>query len=174
MDKSEVDIVAASRIARRVDLQKIHLTEIKATCVPGAGSNAPLKPTYEYHCFPVKVDAGKIEIGLTYKFHVSSQEKELVNADMTYHLIYKLFGGEPTDESDLEHFAHANGTYHSWPFVREMIFGLTSRMGFPPYTLPVMSFLPRPKPKPEADRGTVEDKPSETTQPDVPTPSDSE
>ena len=170
MDKSEVDIVAASRIARRVDLQKIHLTEIKATCVSGAGAKGPLKPTYEYHCFPVKVDAGNIEIGCTYKFHVSSQETELANANMTYHLVYKLFGDEPTDEGDIEHFAHANGTYHSWPFVRELIFGLTSRMGFPPYTLPVMSFLPRPKPKakPEAEGGSVEAKPSETTRPEVP------
>ena len=167
MDKSEVDIVAASRIARRVDLKKIHLTEIEATCVPGIGPKASLKPTYEYHCFPVKVDAGNIEISCTYKFHVSSQEKELANANMTYHLVYKLFGDDPTDESDVEHFAHANGTYHSWPFVRELIFGLTSRMGFPPYTLPVMSFLPRsrPKPKLEAD---------ETSQPELPGTSGSE
>jgi hypothetical protein len=71
---------------------------------------------------------------------------DLAEASMTYHIVYELRGEEPTATSDVEHFARANGAYHSWPFVRETIFNLTAKMGFPPYTLPVLLFLPRHKP----------------------------
>ena len=156
MDKSEVDLVAVSRISRRVELRKIHLTDLTVSCVPGASHKPPLHPSYEYQCLPVKVEGDKIEIRCSYKFTVSSSNNELANVNMTYYIFYKLSGDEPTDEGDIEHFAHANGAYHSWPFVRELIFSLTARMGFQPYTLPVLLFLPRPKPPKPAPSVSVE------------------
>jgi hypothetical protein len=89
-------------------------------------------------------------------FKVSSADAELADANMTYRVVYKLLGEEPAEPSGIEHFARANGAYHTWPFVRETIYSLTARMGFPPYTLPVLSFLPRPKPTPPVPATSAE------------------
>ena len=71
-----------------------------------------------------------------------------------------------TSYGDLSQFAQANGAYHSWPFVRETIYGLTSRMGFPPYTLPVLSFV--------ADKSKAPEVTAEQKQPPVESPAPQE
>lgn len=144
-----IDLAAASRISRRVDLREIRLTDIHATCQPRASGSFPLIPTYDHTCVPTKVEGGIIEVSCTFRFKVRSSDADadVADASMTYQVIYRLLGDGPTEQSDIEHFARANGAYHTWPFVRETIYSLTSKMGFPPYTLPVLSFLPRPKPR---------------------------
>jgi preprotein translocase subunit SecB len=62
--------------------------------------------------------------------------------------VYALKSKEPLADEDVAQFADANSTLHSWPFVREFLNTLTSRMGFPPFTLGVMHFVPM-KPAPE-------------------------
>jgi hypothetical protein len=79
-----------------------------------------------------------------------------MKGELKYLILYSLSGDDPVSDEDLAHFAFANGTYHSWPFVRQFLFGLTSQMGYPPYTLPVFKFNPKPKPsetQPDADTG---------------------
>jgi hypothetical protein len=142
-----IDLAAASRISRRVDLREIRLTQIKATFQNEAMEGVVrLSPSFDHDCVPIKVGADFIEVACSYTFKVHSVDLEVATADMTYYILYKLLGDEPTEQSDVEHFARANGAYHSWPFVRETIYSLTAKMGFPPYTLPVLSFLPRPNP----------------------------
>ena len=141
MTEPAIDLVAASRISRRVDLRAIRLTEIHATSLSDGNTGVPLVPTYVHDCVLTSVNAGIIEVSCSYKFSVRSSDAELAEANMTYQVTYKLLGDEPTEQSDLEHFARSNGAYHTWPFVRETIYTLTSKLGFPPYTLPVLSFL---------------------------------
>ena len=45
----------------------------------------------------------------------------VLKADLNYLVSYTLLGSDPIDENDLSHFAFANGTYHSWPFVRQTL-----------------------------------------------------
>jgi hypothetical protein len=54
-----------------------------------------------------------------------------------------LRGTEPLADEDVAQFALSNGTLHSWPFVRELLYALTSRIGYPPYTLGVVHFRPK-------------------------------
>jgi preprotein translocase subunit SecB len=154
---SAIDLAAAARISRRVDLREIRLVGISATCQTGPKQSGRLQPTYGHSCVPVKSEDGMLEVACSYHFKVHSAEKELAEASMTYHIFYKLVGDEPTEPSDIDHFARANGAYHSWPFVRETIFSLTSKMGFPPYTLPVLSFQARPKTAVTAANGTTKE-----------------
>lgn len=165
VENEELDLKAASRIARRVDLKSIHLLSIDASCDATSIEMRPLTPSFDHSCEPLKSgQAGIIEVACNYTFKVKASETNVADAKMTYRIIYTLNGDEPTEESDIRHFARANGAYHSWPFARETIFGLTSRMGFPPYTLPVLSFHPKPKPKPAATE-TVATKPANTSPP---------
>jgi len=140
-------MAAVGRISRRVELRDIRLTEVHATRHAALGGPLRLKPSYECNCVPVNVTDQGIEVVCSYTFKVRTSEADVAEAKIVYWIGYRLIGDDPTDEADIQHFAKANGAYHSWPFAREEIFSLTSRMGFPPYTLPVLSFLPRPQQK---------------------------
>lgn len=94
-------------------------------------------------------------------------EAQAAQATIKYLLDYDLRGNEPLAEDDIAEFAFANGTLHSWPFVREFLYGLTAKMGFLPYTLPVFHFVPKPPQKKGPEDGVA------TTQSTAPSPKES-
>jgi len=140
--ENSIDLAAASRVAKRVDIREIRLTDLQMN-LKGDPTKMGLVPTYEHRCAPAKVEGNTIEVACSYTFKIRSEDEDLAAASMTYRIVYTLIGDEPADQSDIDQFAKANGAYHSWPFVREMIFSLTSKMGFPPYTLPVLVYRPK-------------------------------
>jgi hypothetical protein len=110
-----------------------------ASIAPGA-----LQAGMTHKCEAKIMESGNLIVAsCRYHFTISSGETEVGSAVFNYLLLYELEGDEPISEEDLDDFAFANGTYHSWPFVRQLLFDLTSRMGYPPYTLPVMKFNPK-------------------------------
>jgi preprotein translocase subunit SecB len=114
-----------------------------SACDKSVEAGVPLEPIFEHECVTTPSEKGFIEVVCSYKFKVRAAGADVADAQITYNVLYKLIGDEPPVEADITQFASANGAYHSWPFVRETIYGLTSRMGFPPYTLPVLSFVPK-------------------------------
>jgi hypothetical protein len=150
-----LDLAAAARVAKRVELREIRLSEISASNL--AAHHGPLHPEVQHVCSPIVHESHLIEVLCSYDFLVKSEGDEIAKAQFKYLISYDVIGEAPVDEADLQHFAFANGTYHSWPFVRQLVFDLTSRMGYPPYTLPVFQFNPKPKQQPEE---TAEDEPS--------------
>ena len=86
-----------------------------------------------------------LSVNCQYSFHVEAGEKLIAQVDATYRLRYEIQGTDQLAEGDLPQFAFANGTYHSWPFLRQLVFDFTSRLGFSPYTLPVFRFAPESK-----------------------------
>lgn len=145
MSETPLDLAAAGRVSRRVDLREIRLASLSATCKPDAPVKRQLHPAYEYECIATRVEPGLIEVECSYSFRVTVADSEVATASLIYFLAYRVSGEEPPAQTDVEHFARANGAYHSWPFVRETMFGLTAKMGFPPYTLPVLLFSSKPK-----------------------------
>jgi hypothetical protein len=148
--RPSVDMRAVARVASRVDLVEIRLVELSAERSDGPEGGS-LEPSLEHTHAPVRVQDGAIQIASVYEFKIASGQAAFGHARAVYHLFYQLDGHEPVAEEDLKQFASANGPYHSWPFVRELIFGMTARMGFPPFTLPVLSFAP-PRPKAQASK----------------------
>lgn len=140
---SNLDLAAAARIAKRAELQEIKLSEISASRL--IAQRGALRPEVQHKCSPGPRQGNRLDVVCSYTFKVKDEEEEVANADFKYLVSYALSGDDPIDADDLEHFAFANGTYHSWPFVRQLIFDLTARMGYPPYTLPVFQFNPKPK-----------------------------
>lgn len=168
---SSLDLVAAARVAKRVELREIRLSEISASNL--TAHHGPLYPEVQHACSPTVHDEHLIEVLCSYDFLVKSDGDEVARAQFKYLISYDVIGAGAVDEADLEHFAFANGTYHSWPFVRQLVFDLTARMGYPPYTLPVFQFNPKPKPVEDADDETSSpdgaairdvDEPAETTE----------
>lgn len=151
----EWDLLAAGRIASRVEFREIRLSEI--TAFGPTKADGALEPQIEHHCRLTKHEDDLLEVLCSYELRVASGGNEILRADIKYLASYTLLGDDPVDPNDLDHFAFTNGTYHSWPFVRQLVFDLTARMGYPPYNLPVFKFFPkRPKPV-EAAQPVIEE-----------------
>jgi preprotein translocase subunit SecB len=146
-----VDFAAVSRVAKRVDLKGVRLSEISAKCDQKA-IGPTLNPTVDLNCTVGDHDAANVEVVCDYTFSADTDTNKAIESRIQFILLYGISGGEAPADSDLAEFARANGALHSWPFVRELLYGLTSRMGFPPYTLPVMHFSAVSAPKKKADK----------------------
>jgi preprotein translocase subunit SecB len=150
-----VDFAAAGRIAKCVELQDVRVVSVIAKCDPKI--KGPLEPKLDLSCGVIGYQDNLLEVSCEYSFEVKSSDITVADASIRYHLSYEVQGDETLAESDMKEFALANGTLHSWPFVREFLFGLTAKMGFPPYTLTVYKFRQVQKPKEEKEVAKVGD-----------------
>lgn len=96
-------------------------------------------------CSATKWDGGLVEVSCGFHFGATDADSHVAFIDATYLLRYRVAGEDPVSEADAKHFAYANGAYNAWPFARELFHSFSSRMGLPPFVLPVLIFTP-PKP----------------------------
>jgi len=127
-----------------VELKDIRLLEINAS--GAARSQGILQPHVTHECEGKLQNPNLLEVVCRYRFTATQGETQAVSATFSYLILYALEGAEPVPENDLKEFAFANGTYHSWPFARQLLFDLTSRLAYLPYSLPVFKFIQRPRP----------------------------
>jgi hypothetical protein len=133
-------MAAVSRVASRVELRGIRLVDLSLVTKKVVDFGTPLEPSFETDCVPGLAESGSINVECNFSFSVHSKGEEVSEARIKYLIHYKLTGEGVPSAEDAEAFAAINGAYHAWPFVRELIFSLTSRMGFQGFTLPVLSF----------------------------------
>jgi preprotein translocase subunit SecB len=164
-----VDLAAVGRVAKRVELKGVRLAAINAKCAPEVLSSS-LMPSVELDCKLGKHGENSLEVVCDYTFIAQAEQTKAIESSITYLLVYEVSGVESPSESDLAEFARANGALHSWPFVRELLYGLTSRMGYPPFTLPVMHFNATAPPA----KHRVKARPRELTVDEAATPTTSE
>jgi len=109
-----------------------------------------LQADLDHDCEARKLDNPTlVEVVCRYNFRVRTGDLEIALASFNYSILYEVAAGdEAVLDQDLGDFAYANGTYHSWPFVRQLLFDLTARMGYPPYSLPALKFNPKNSMKP--------------------------
>ena len=136
-------------MSKYAELKDVRLTDTSAKCDSKAAG--PLEAEFLHECSVAKNEKELLEVSCRYRFIGSSAQVKVMEIEIKYLVTYVLTSPEQMPLTDLTQFADANGTLHSWPFVREFLHSLTYRMGFPPFKLGVMHFAPRPKPKaPEA------------------------
>src|SRR5438132_471364 len=115
-----VNMKAVGRVSSRVNLTEVRLVEVTAKR-EADNSGGKLESTFDHNYQPIRCAEGWIEVGCFFHFTVSTGEAKVAEAHLTYHLFYELSGDELPVDDDLKQFASANGAYHSWPFVREML-----------------------------------------------------
>ncbi len=141
-------------LSSRAELQSIKLV----------GSNAELLPPGEGSAESVSFEPCRLEATLTHHGEAvvpSDADNALVclaqfelegrNAEHTdrvicrfscsWVLIYEIEGASQEDEAALQFFADKNAVYNAWPFFREHIHSLTTKMELPPFVAPL--FKPR-------------------------------
>jgi preprotein translocase subunit SecB len=168
LSQATVDFAAIGRVSRFSELKDIRLIDVWAKSDPSAVG--PLKSEVTHNSSVLKRDSESLQVVSSYRFVGRTAETQAIEINITYLVVYALKAPAPLADEDVTLFAAANGTLHSWPFVREFLHGLTSRMGFPPFKLGVMHFVPM-KPAKDTQEGKAktkqpaadEKKPSEKT-----------
>lgn len=161
MPQVTVDFVAAGRVAKRADLKSIRVTEISAKCDPKIA--APLEPTVNLECEVALQDANALEIVCSCHFAARTTQAQVAEATIKYLIVYEIQGTEPLAPGDVAEFATSNGTLNAWPFLRELLYGLSSKMGYPAYVLPTFHFVPKQQEKKESgEKSKQEAEPSKS------------
>ena len=57
-----------------------------------------------------------------------------------FHVTYSAESLQGLDSDHLQAFGVQTGLFNVWPYWREFVASVTSRMGFPPLTIPLLSF----------------------------------
>jgi preprotein translocase subunit SecB len=68
-------------------------------------------------------------------------EKSFLNIRATFLLIYQAKDIGSFDDKAFEIFGQSNGIYNAWPYWREFVQNITSRMGLPVLTIPVFRII---------------------------------
>jgi preprotein translocase subunit SecB len=143
-----VDFAAAGRVAKRAELKNIRVIEVSAKCDPQIA--APLEPTVNVECSVAHQEANALHIVCNCKFAAHTTQAQVAEANIKYQIVYEIQGPEPLLPADVAEFATSNGTLNAWPFLREFLYGLTSKMGYAAYLLPTFHFVPKPQEKKES------------------------
>jgi hypothetical protein len=79
-------------------------------------------------------------------FSRKSPDKIVMSIEASFCTSYALKPGEEVNPADIEHFAKVNPIYNAWAYWREFVQSMTTRMGFPALTIPLLKIAPK-KPK---------------------------
>lgn len=80
---------------------------------------------------------GVIFIQPTINTVVTSQEKTVVSIMATFELTYLVPKETKVTQEQLNDFARLNGMYNVWPYWREFVQSMVTRMNLPPLVLPL-------------------------------------
>ena len=149
-----VDYEAVARVSTAVDVSNVRNVLVHAACLPDPADVAPDWSDYAFVGFdsaprPSPIDAPRVLVRSSFvAVYFPGLDPEAadmlpapdddrppsIEIQATFELSYapKDPDGPPLDAGDLEHFAFMNGTFHAWPYWRELAQSCTVRMGVPP------------------------------------------
>jgi hypothetical protein len=148
--KKEISLASAVKVADRVNLQSVKL--LACNCkqnpkCPSGRRDIDIAWTSRF-----EVDKKKNLIGVLIRFVLNAfgeeverkRKNSLLNIEATFSLLYSINSVEDLDDVALRSFAKLNGTYNAWPYWREFVQSITSRMELPTLTVPVFRIAPAP------------------------------
>lgn len=149
-ETENLDMEAIARVAQRAVLEEIYLVDAKMSREPMAISGEPL--SLEHKCstkiFPAEKDVLPILCNFSVAASIGkSPDKIVMSIEASFCTSYVLKPNEEFNPADIEHFAKINPIYNAWSYWREFVQSMTTRMGFPALTIPLLKIIPK---KPEA------------------------
>ena len=141
-EKSAELAESAMRVSDRVEIRGVVLVSAKlARGDVREGTNFDVKIRRSARA---KMDASRkllivqVEIGFTARADSELEKPPSVEAWATYELTYSVPDQTGLTQEHFDAFAEMNGVFNAWPYFREFLHSSLSRMGLPPFTLPVL------------------------------------
>jgi preprotein translocase subunit SecB len=141
-----LDMEAVARVAQKAGLKEISLIEAKISRDPQVRSPETL--SIKHKCSTKILSAEKDVLPILCNFGVAafsskSPDKNVVSIEASFCASYMLKPIEEFNPADIEHFAKINPIYNAWAYWREFVQSMTTRMGFPALTIPLLKIVPK-------------------------------
>jgi len=161
-DPVATKLAAAAMVARHVELHEVRLSRVDAQVLTDVDEALKLGVSVDIgkhvHSFAfdetrrtLKVYIGvDVRIGPETAGRANESSRALAKVSVVFALSYQMNVAPPPAEIRdvlFSSFAEINGTYNGWPYIREQIQAITSKMGLPPIVLPVHR-IPKPAANP--------------------------
>lgn len=157
-ETENIDMEAIARVAQRAVLEEIYLVDAKMSREPMAISGETL--SLEHKCSTKILPAEKDVLPILCNFSVAafigkSPDKIVMSIEASFCTSYVLKPNEEFNPADIEHFAKINPIYNTWSYWREFVQSMTTRMGFPALTIPLLKIVPKKSKEKEVKRQPV-------------------
>ena len=152
----------AARVARQVSLLDVYWDDIQAKArTPFASApEGPWKLDYKDRLGSVeRTDDNKLAVIVRFVLTGSEpkSEQELLRISQVIRIRYEVLEDEEISEQDLRDFAKVNALYNAWPYAREVVQQMSTRLDYPPIVMPLLVIQPEPptdkKRKPDKREG---------------------
>ena len=139
----------------RLELRAVRLLELETRCHHAVAGNARINIATEANS---RQEKGELLIDAQYTIKAANETNELFTIKATF--VVALTAPDELPEGFVDIYIANNLSLTVFPYVRELVASLTSRMGLPALTLPyVLNQYEKPpaKPKPRARKKKVAD-----------------
>jgi preprotein translocase subunit SecB len=136
-----IDMRAVSKVAPYLNLVNIYILEAKTESDPSTRSPKGAELDYKYDSEIISEDNNNLYIKCNFLIlahRKQVKEKILLKIEATFVLKYTFEDGIKLESQDIENFARINPLYNAWPYWREFVQSITTRMGFPTLTIPLL------------------------------------
>lgn len=139
----------AATVARQVSLLDVHWDDIQAKArTPFASApDGPWKLDYRDHLGSVeRTDDNEVAVIVRFVLtgSVPESEQELLRISQVIRIRYEVLEDAEISQQDLREFAKVNALYNAWPYAREVVQQMSTRLNYPPIVLPVLVIQPEP------------------------------
>lgn len=146
------DPVAVGRVARRVEIQDVHLlgshferTDDDEVLPRSPAPSEPPESTginVEWELSEVGDALGCVVTFATVFASEEAGEDPPYNLVARFRLLYSVSGDDPVSADDLNQFAHWNALFNAWPYWREYLMNTIARAELEPFVVGVLG-IPR-------------------------------
>ncbi len=130
-------IELASPVIQRVELLDVRVTESSAhrACLV----DRPMEAASSDEARVGDSGEGRFRVSVRFEMNAVPEDggSPLVTVSAVFDLEYGCEGLEDFTEEQLSAFARLNGVFNAWPYWREFVQSMTTRMGLPALVLPV-------------------------------------
>lgn len=141
------DLKLAIKISEQVELEEVKLLRSEFSQLPTVDQGEKLFDVDR----TVRVEANKDQnmIIVFPNFELkgyadkerAKQGEPFLKISAMFALVYKAKDLSNLSEKAFDSFGQANGVYNAWPYWREFVQNVTTRMGLPPLTIPVFRIV---------------------------------
>ncbi len=147
-EMENLDMEAVARVAREADLQEIYLLHAQISRELMDGLTGTLSLNYQCSSRILLGSAEKNVLPVACDFTVSaspenSPGEEVMRIEASFCANYTFQDLSKLASEDIQQFARINPLYNVWAYWREFVQSMTTRMGFPALTVPLLRIVPQ-------------------------------
>lgn len=135
-----------SEVAARVEIRDIRLVKIAASLsdpLPESGQTIAVELDHGVKADVIDSSTLLAQVRFTLAAKASIEaEKPFVEIGATFQLLYQGENIGDIPHQSWSSFASVNAVHNAWPYLRELVQSISSRMSVPPLTVPLLKVQP--------------------------------